>query len=176
MAAGDSKTGPSKRVATVVAVLALAVYLVGLAWLSTKVDAAEPAWSRFVLLLTGVEAVAFAAAGWLWGVQVSRGALEAVQGQLQKKDEELGNARDEVAAKQDEVVREARQAAELDERVRAAVLAGDAFSQRAGDDGDPDRASGSTQGRSRSLPGGSTEGEALRQFLRSLHPKAFEQD
>ena len=129
-----------------------------------------------MLLLTGVEAVAFAAAGWLWGVQVSRGAVEAVQSQLEKKDEELGAAREEVAAKQEQVVSEARVAAEMDERARAAVLAGDAFGRRAGGDADPDRASGSTQGLSRSAPGGPTDAEALRQFLRSLHPKAFEQD
>lgn len=56
------------------------VALVGLAWLIHyllhQVGAQDPEWTRLVYLLTGVEAVAFAGAGFIFGKDVNRARAE----------------------------------------------------------------------------------------------------
>ncbi len=52
----------------------LALFIVGLAillWISGS-GMADPMWTRYIYLLTGVETVAFAALGWLFGREVHR--------------------------------------------------------------------------------------------------------
>lgn len=61
------------RLAGGVAVVALLVFLLSLVVLAINLDNwDEVTWTRAVFLLQGVEAVAFAAAGWLFGQEVGR--------------------------------------------------------------------------------------------------------
>jgi hypothetical protein len=57
--------------------------LIGFAWLVVfllgMLNAQEPAWTRAVYLLSGVEAVAFAAAGFLFGREVNRERAEKAE-------------------------------------------------------------------------------------------------
>lgn len=68
----DTAETAKKWAALIVAAVALIAYavLVAVAW-DKAGDEAE-AWARRLALLGGIEALAFAAAGWLWGKEVSR--------------------------------------------------------------------------------------------------------
>jgi preprotein translocase subunit SecF len=70
-------TTPSLNpVALAVACVALAGFGALIVYMFSKLGLQEPAWSRAVYLLNGVEAVAFAAAGFLFGREVNRGRAE----------------------------------------------------------------------------------------------------
>jgi hypothetical protein len=73
-----TSSGPA-WLAAIVAIAAVIGYVAFIYVLYQQVDTAEPGWSRKVLLFTGVEAVAFAAAGWLFGREVNRSAVEAAK-------------------------------------------------------------------------------------------------
>lgn len=77
-----------KWVAGIIAVILVIayIYLVVEGWRSAG-DAAEE-WARKVFLLGGMESLAFGAAGWLFGKEVSRKTVEA----LEDKAEEAGAA------------------------------------------------------------------------------------
>lgn len=84
------------------AVAALAAYVLAAIWLAVQRSAGEPDWTRAVYVVAGVEALAFSAAGWLWGTQVGRGAVEMAErraadamGLLAERD---GVVRDQQAA------------------------------------------------------------------------------
>ena len=60
---------------TVTLIAAIVLLLLGgllIAYLLVNVGASEPIWQRYVYLLSGVEAVVFAAVGWLFGKEVHR--------------------------------------------------------------------------------------------------------
>lgn len=66
-----------ENVTLMVSVVALVAYFVALFWLAVRADDAKAGvWERYVYLLTGVEAVVFAAVGWLFGKEVNRGKAE----------------------------------------------------------------------------------------------------
>src|SRR4051794_7998804 len=69
--------------AIVVALVALVAFGVVVVVLWDKADDPdnETAWARWTFLLAGVEAVAFAGAGWLFGREVHRAQAEAAQDQ-----------------------------------------------------------------------------------------------
>jgi hypothetical protein len=67
---------PLTGVALAVAVAVIAVWLGFLVWIIVEVDASEVAWSRLLVVLGSVEAVAFAAAGALFGTTVQRQRVE----------------------------------------------------------------------------------------------------
>ncbi|WP_042409886.1 hypothetical protein [Streptacidiphilus carbonis] len=62
--------------ALVVAIAAIAVWLGLLFWLAVDAGATEVAWSRLLIVLGSVEAVAFAAIGALFGTTVQRQRVE----------------------------------------------------------------------------------------------------
>jgi hypothetical protein len=62
--------------ALAVAVAVIAVWLGLLIWLLVEVGASEVAWTRLLVVLGSVEAVAFAAAGALFGTTVQRHRVE----------------------------------------------------------------------------------------------------
>jgi hypothetical protein len=64
----------------VLALIALAAMIVAL-WGKADDPNNETAWARWTYLLAGVEAVAFAGAGFLFGREVNRAAVEAAQEQ-----------------------------------------------------------------------------------------------
>ena len=64
---------------TVTLIAAIVLLLLGgllIAFLLVNVGASEPTWQRYVYLLSGVEAVVFAAVGWLFGKEVHREQAE----------------------------------------------------------------------------------------------------
>ncbi|MEL5955683.1 hypothetical protein AADR41_13060 [Streptomyces sp. CLV115] len=63
---------PLVGTALVVAVTVITLWLGLLAWLAFNTDASEVAWSRLLVVLGSVEAVAFAAIGALFGTTVQR--------------------------------------------------------------------------------------------------------
>jgi hypothetical protein len=79
MGGKDNNPAPKLLLAGLVTLVALLAYgwMVYILW--TQIGSGEPAWSRKVLLLTGVEAITFAAVGWLFGREVNRGAAEAAK-------------------------------------------------------------------------------------------------
>jgi hypothetical protein len=79
-------------VVTAVAVIGYGVFVFAM---FTQVSAVDPAWSRQVMLMTGVEAIAFAAIGWLFGKEVSRAQIDAgaaAQRTAQQKTDEAARA------------------------------------------------------------------------------------
>lgn len=91
-----SDSGPRFVLATIVLIIALFVYVVAILALWGEVDAAEPDWTRRVFLLSGIEAITFAAVGWLFGREVNRGAAETAkeaQGKAEEKTEEAATER-----------------------------------------------------------------------------------
>lgn len=55
-----------------VAVIVMAAFVAFFVYLVQNVGAIEPTWSRLVCLYGGVEAIVFAAVGWLFGREVHR--------------------------------------------------------------------------------------------------------
>jgi hypothetical protein len=95
-ASTTSDSGPRFVLATIVLTAALVVYGVAVLALWGEVDAAEPDWTRRVFLLTGIEAITFAAVGWLFGREVNHGAAETAkeaQGKAEDKMEEAATER-----------------------------------------------------------------------------------
>ncbi|MFJ8827802.1 hypothetical protein ACIREE_39480 [Streptomyces sp. NPDC102467] len=64
------------RPGLVVAVAVIAIWLTLLAWLAFHADAGDVTWSRLLVVLGSVEAVAFAAVGVLFGSTVQRQRVE----------------------------------------------------------------------------------------------------
>ncbi len=90
----------------IIAVAALIAYGFFIHFLLGKVGADEPQWSRSIFLFSGVEAIVFAAAGFLFGREVNR--KRAQNAEEEKK----------LAEKQ----REAAKEKEVEERKKALIL------------------------------------------------------
>lgn len=76
-AGNGAKSGtPLTGAAIAVAVAVIAVWLGFLIWLLVEVNASEVTWTRLLVVLGSVEAVAFAAAGALFGTTVQRQRVE----------------------------------------------------------------------------------------------------
>ncbi|HEY9423104.1 MAG TPA: hypothetical protein VIW92_16950 [Thermoanaerobaculia bacterium] len=72
-----AQTTPSRDpVSAAVACVALAGFGAFIIYMLSLLDLREPQWSRVLYLLNGVEAIAFAAAGYLFGREVNRGRAE----------------------------------------------------------------------------------------------------
>lgn len=63
-------------VAPILGVLILAGFGLFVLYMLGRLDLGETAWARAIYLFSGVEAVAFAAAGYFFGTQVQRGKVE----------------------------------------------------------------------------------------------------
>ncbi|HTS98975.1 MAG TPA: hypothetical protein VMI33_20405 [Streptosporangiaceae bacterium] len=110
-----------ESLAGAVAVSALVAFLVLVALMFLLRGGSETVWSRLVYLLTGVEAVAFAGAGWLFGKEVHRSEAQHAQEQVateQQRADRADTAAREAADKADE----ARDEAEA-QRLRGSQLA-----------------------------------------------------
>jgi uncharacterized membrane protein YbhN (UPF0104 family) len=90
----DAAEQIKKVAALVLAIVLVVVYLVlvGFAWGKTGEEAES--WARRIVLLGGIEALAFAAAGWLWGKEVSRQTIE----QANARANEANDGRSEAEA------------------------------------------------------------------------------
>lgn len=98
--------------AAVVAVCGLLVFLILVILMFAQRGGSQTAWDRLVYLLTGVEAVAFAGAGWVFGKEVHRGEVQRAENQVktekQRADQAQEDARDANKTAQAERLRGAR--------------------------------------------------------------------
>lgn len=88
------------RVITVVlAIVILACLAILIIFLLGQANAEDPIWQRYIYLLSGVEAIAFAAAGYLFGREVNRGRAEEAQRRADNAETRVEGA--ETRAKQE---------------------------------------------------------------------------
>jgi uncharacterized integral membrane protein len=73
------KTNPKEVVAYIVSIIVLVGFAVFIVHLLNSTAAAELQWQRAVYLFSGVEAIAFAAAGFLFGREINRKRAERAE-------------------------------------------------------------------------------------------------
>jgi hypothetical protein len=153
------------------AFVVLIAYLAGLGWLISQEGGGDTMWTRSVSIISGLQTLAFAAAGWFWGTQVNRGAAEVAQHNAEQTRGELEKARNDVA-QQAELRRQAEGAdAARKERYRAAYLAAQAFiPSMAAADGDAGHTAGAGAGHAEALTANGAD--RLLRYLRDLDPEA----
>jgi cytochrome c-type biogenesis protein CcmH/NrfG len=114
----------------IVAVLAYGVFVLVM-W--GQIGVAEQPWTRGMLLLTGVEAITFAAVGWIFGREVNRGKAESAdqaQKDAQQKAREAGEADGKGLALADAIRAEASGPSLLEENASLVGLANRLFPPR----------------------------------------------
>lgn len=89
------------RPTTAVALVALFIYLIAVIYLALNRAEAEPQWSRMIYVFGGVEAIAFAAAGYFFGKEVNRQRADKAE---EKADKAEGQARGDSEKKTEAVV------------------------------------------------------------------------
>lgn len=91
-------TDPKDTFIRIVALLSLVGFGVFIFYLAGMTDSAmEIEWTRLVYLLTGVEAIAFAAAGFLFGKEVHRKQAEQAEKRADEASKTAASAKDEAA-------------------------------------------------------------------------------
>jgi hypothetical protein len=75
------------KIVAVVAIVILLAYFGFLAYMWTFTKSEEPQWTRSVYLLTGIEAIAFAAAGFLFGKEVHREQAQTAEKRAQSSED-----------------------------------------------------------------------------------------
>ncbi|WP_128645613.1 hypothetical protein [Rhodococcus sp. BS-15] len=81
----------------VVAIALVVVFLVLSVWLFTEADdegTTEMVWSRYAYIVGGLEAIVFAAVGWLFGREVNRGTAEVAKKQADEAKQDADAAKD----------------------------------------------------------------------------------
>ncbi len=96
-------------------------------FLTGEAKAEEPEWSRLIYLFSGVEAIVFAAAGFLFGKEVNRKRAENAeedkkQVQIEKKQVEIEKKQTEIEMKQTEKQKEEMKDLAVEERKNALIL------------------------------------------------------
>lgn len=119
--------GPTVLASVAAALAVLIACLAGLGWLITQHGDGDTAWTRSVYIVSGLQTLAFTAAGWFWGTQVNRGAAEVAQHQADQTRGDLQQARNDVAQQTDLRAQAEGAQAATKERYRAAYLAVQAF-------------------------------------------------
>ena len=87
-----------------VAVVLLVFYSLFLISLRGKISAEELEWTRWIYLLSGVEAIAFTAAGYLFGKEVHRSQAEAAERQTEEAQQNAVDANQRAAEAEKEAV------------------------------------------------------------------------
>jgi Cgr1 family len=179
-----SKTGSQLKVALGAAGVVLVVYVAGLGWLMSHSADSDPEWSHLVYIVNGIEALAFAAAGWLWGSQVNRGAVEAADEHVRAAQKQLDDERGTTEQERQDRVKAEKEAAVEHERYERTAGAVDAFlvahepAAARTAPADPDRVV--TSGAGSTLPAptapaaDSVSAGNMRQYLHQLCPDLFE--
>lgn len=80
----------------IIAVALLVGYGFFVYYLIGRVDSGDPAWSRLIYLFSGVEALVFAAAGFLFGKEVNRRRAEQAEIEKKEVEKEKEEAREQV--------------------------------------------------------------------------------
>ncbi|MEU4769131.1 hypothetical protein AB0H12_38395 [Actinosynnema sp. NPDC023794] len=74
-------------VAPIMGILILAGFGLFVLYMLGRLDLGETAWARAIYLFSGVEAVAFSAAGYFFGTQVQRGKVEEAKKEAQTAEQ-----------------------------------------------------------------------------------------
>jgi len=92
--AADSGAGRLPTITYVITIILIAAYLVALALAWAAIGEAADIWARRVVLLGGLEALAFSAAGAVLGVTVQRPAVKAAEKRARdnERDAKAGQA------------------------------------------------------------------------------------
>lgn len=135
MADDDATKEPNTKdtVAVSVACVALTGFGVLILALLFQLDLPEVGWSRAAFLLNGVEAIAFAAAGYLFGREVHRGVAESEAKrakETEKKGQALANAVQNAAGTPSPQALDAQAANSTDPLRSLSRLAADLFPPR----------------------------------------------
>jgi hypothetical protein len=85
-------------IALAAAVIVLIVWLGMLLWMTQRTDASEVIWARLFSVLSSLEAVAFAAAGALFGTSVQRQRVKDAHERADKADTRAAEAEKEAAS------------------------------------------------------------------------------
>jgi len=110
----DSGGGTLPRIASALAIVLIAAYLIAVFFAWANAGAGETLWLRRLELLGGLEALAFAAAGAVLGVTVQRPAVRAAQNRA-KTAEQRAEANAKAARAGEAVIAAARAKAERTE-------------------------------------------------------------
>lgn len=89
----EMRTGAKDYVALVAAIALLLAFVGFQVWLFRHLDLEQQRWDRAVFLLTGLEAVAFAGAGYLFGRDVHRVRAEKAEARADTSEEEAEAAK-----------------------------------------------------------------------------------
>jgi hypothetical protein len=93
MVQGDDSADKIKKWATLfVAAVLLIIYLVLVLVTMGKTGVAAEPWSRRLVLLGGIESLAFAGAGWLFGKEVSRQTIDQANARLVDANQKVAEA------------------------------------------------------------------------------------
>jgi flagellar basal body-associated protein FliL len=79
----EGKNGKKGKLIIVIAVVVLAAFAVLIAYMMLHLESDETTWTRALYLYGGVEAIAFAAAGFLFGKEVSREQVDKAENQAE---------------------------------------------------------------------------------------------
>lgn len=110
--------GVSAKTLTWVAIGLIAMYLVGVVVLYRRADMATgDTWARYIVLLTGVESIVFAAVGWLFGREVNRQRAEVAEKDKEKAQDAAAEAQEAEQKSKEELVA----AQETNENLQAAI-------------------------------------------------------
>lgn len=109
--------------APIVALLVLLGFSVFVIHMLGQVGVDETQWTRALYLLAGVEAIAFAAAGFFFGSEIRRQQVESTQEQVENTQEQLDQAQDQVRAAWQETGAADNRAIEAEVKGRALATA-----------------------------------------------------
>src|SRR5687768_16157798 len=90
---GGAEPGIKDHVALIAAIILVLAFLAVQVWLFRHLGIEQQLWDRAVFLLTGLEAVAFAATGFLFGRDVHRARAEKAEARADAKSEEADAAK-----------------------------------------------------------------------------------
>lgn len=123
--ASDVEDQPKQPLTGAPLILAIAVvvaWLAALVWLGTQTGATEIVWARLTFLLGSIEAVAFGAAGAIFGTQIQRQRVEAAERRAGKAEDDAKEEKQD-AKNSRRVADEHRGAAEKGKALARAVKA-----------------------------------------------------
>ncbi len=123
----DESNGGGKArniAATIIGVAALTGFgLLIIYLLFSKLDEQELYWTRAVYLLSGVEAVAFAAAGFFFGRDVNRQRAESAENQAEEAQKEAKAAQGETARAQAQAAAEVQKTTDVKSMLQTLISA-----------------------------------------------------
>jgi hypothetical protein len=93
------KMSPNVKLASAVTVAAVLAYVIAVVLLWAKADhARDLTWARQTFLLAGIEAITFAAIGWLFGREINRARAERAEVAEQEAKSDADHAKTQASA------------------------------------------------------------------------------